>query len=300
MQWIPLPGPPSVQGRGARNPSKTVVHLNELYIAYHMEDDTPARLFKYSTTRTWTEIPLPSDIRNCMALVSSNNKLYMLFSTLPHRKIYVGRMNVSGWTVSIELPWEQHFPGVVYHSGALHLVGGKRLDNKTPIARSSTLTADLQKWSSTTETTVSFASSTLPAAPVAVCDPIITVCQDTMYMTGGLTDDANDTLPVYRLSNSDSQLTWKKSTQPETPRLVGCASYHNWLWLAGGWSFGQSAALRDVYCLQPSTSDVIVLPSLPSPRNNLSMTVFNGTLIVAGGWDRKKWSNDIFTLDLTS
>ena len=294
-----LPGPPSVQGRGARNPSATVVHLNELYIAFHMEDDTPARLFKYSTTRTWTEIPLPSDIRNCMALVSGNNKLYMLFNTLPHRKIYVGRMDVAGWMISTESPWEQYFPGVVYHSGALHLVGGKRLDNKTHIARSTTLTADLQKWSSTTETTVSFASSTLPATPVAVCEHTITVCQDTMYMTGGSTDDVNDILPVYRLHSSDSQLTWKKSTQPETPRRVGCASYHNWLWLAGGWNFGRKTALCDVRCLQPSTSDVIVLPSLPSPRNNLSMTVFNGTLTVAGGADGEKWHNDIFTLDLT-
>ena len=296
---MPLPGPPSVQGRGARNCSKTVVHLNELYIAYHMEDDTPARLFKYSTTQTWTEIPIPSDIRNCMALVSGNNKLYMLFTMLPDYKIYVGKMDVSGWTVSTELPWEQYWPGVVYHSGALHLVGGMRLDHRTPIARSTTLTADLQKWSSTTETTVSFASSILPAAPVAVSNHTITVCQDTMYMTGGVTDDANDTFPVYRLHSSDSQLTWKKSTQPATPTAVGCASYHNWLWLAGGWNSGLKTALCDVYCLQPSTSDVIVLPSLPSPKQYSSVTVFNGTLTVAGGGDGKKWSSDIFTLDLT-
>ena len=295
---MPLPGPPSVQGRGARNASKIVVHLNELYIADHMEDDTPARLFKYSTTRTWTEIRLPSDIRNCMALVSGNNKLYMLFTALPDYKIYVGRMDVSGWTVSTESPWEQCYPGVVYHSGALHLVGGKTRDY-TKTSRSTALTADLQKWSSTMETTVSFASSILPAPPVAVTDHTITVCQDTMYMTGGITDDVNDTLPVYRLHSSDSQLTWKKSTQPETPKQVGCASYHNWLWLAGGWNSGRNTALRDVYCLQLFTSDVIVLPSLPSPRNDLYMTVFNGTLTVAGGWDGKTWHKDIFTLDLT-
>ena len=295
---MPLPGPPYVQGREARGSSETVVHLNELYIAYHMEDDTPARLFKYSTTRTWTEIPLPSNIRNCMALVSGNNKLYMLFTTLPYYKIYVGRMDVAGWTVSTASLWEQYYPGVVYHSGALHLVGGKTRDD-TKISRSTTLTADLQKWSSTTETTVSFASSILPAAPAAVSEHTITVCQDTMYMTGGLTVDANDTLPVYRLHSSDSQLTWKKSTQPEAPKGVGCASYHNWLWLAGGWNLGRKTALRDVYCLQPFTSDVIVLRCFPSPRNSLSMTVFNGTLIVASGWDGKKWSKDIFTLDLT-
>ena len=295
---MPLPGPPSVQGRGARSSSKTVVHLNELYIAYHMED-SPACIFKYSNAQTWTKIQLPSDIRNCMALVSANNKLYMLFTTLPDHKIYVGKMDVSGWMLSTELPWEQYYPGVVYHSGALLLVGGRRLDYKTPIAQSTTLTADLQKWSSTTETTVSFASSILPAAPAAVSEHIITVCQDTMYMTGGLTDDVNDTLPVYRLHSSDSQLTWKKSTQPEAPKGVGCASYHNWLWLAGGLNSGRNTPLRDVRCLQPSASDVIVLPSLPSPRQLPSVTVFNGTLTVAGGWDGKKWSNDIFTLDLT-
>ena len=293
-----LPGPPSVKGRGARNPPTTCIHLNELYIAYHMKDDAPARLFKYSTTRTWTEIPLPSDIRNCMALVSGNNKLYMLFTALPDYKIYVGRMDVSGWTVSTASPWDQYYPGVVYHSGALHLVGGMRLDHRTPIARSTTLTADLQKWSSTTETTVSFASSILPAVPVAASEHTITVCQDTMYMTGGTTDDVNDTLPVYRLHSSDSQLTWKKTTQPETPRRVGCASYHNWLWLAGGCN-SRNTSLRDVRCLQLSTSDVIVLPSLPSPRHQSSVTVFNGTLTVAGGWDGEKWSKDIFTLDLT-
>ena len=296
---MPLPGPPSVQGRGARNPPTTCIHLNELYIAYHMKDDTPARLFKYSTTRTWTEIPLPSDIRDCMALVSGNNKLYMLFSTWPDYKIYVGQMDVSGWTVSTELPWEQYDPGVVYYSGALHLVGGKTLDDSIPIVRSTTLTADLQKWSSTTETTVSFASSTLPAAPAAVVDHTITVCQDTMYMTGGLADDVNDTSPVYQLHSSDSLLTWKKSTQVEAPYGVGCASYHNWLWLAGGWLSGRYTTLRDVRCLQPSTSDVIVLPSLPSPRHYSSVTVFNGMLIVAGGGDNKKQNNDIFTLDLT-
>ena len=295
---MPLPGPPSVEGRGARNPVKTVVHLNELYIAYHMEDDTPARLFKYSTTQTWTEIPLPSDIRNCMSLVSGNNKLYMLFTTLPDYKIYVGKMDVSGWMISTELPWEQYYPGVVYHSGALHLVGGKTRDY-TPISQSTALTADLQKWSSTMETTVSFASSILPAAPVAVTDHTITVCQDTMYMIGGATGDVNDTLPVYRLHSSDSLLTWKKSTQPETPTRVGCASYHNWLWLAGGWNSGRKPPLHDVRCLQPSTSDVIVLPSLPSPRYLPSVTVLNGTLTVAGGGDVKKWFNDIFTLDLT-
>ena len=295
---MPLPGPPSVQGRGTRSPSKTVVHLNELYIACHMKDDTQACLFKYSTTQTWTEIPLPSDARNCMALVSGNNKLYMLFTTLPDYKIDVGRMDVGGWTVSTESPWKQYYPGVVYYSGALHLVGGRTLDY-TEISRSTALTADLQKWSSTTETTVSFASSILPAAPAAVSDHTITVCQDAMYMTGGLTVDVNGTLPVYRLHSSGSQLTWKKSTQPEAPKGVGCASYHNWLWLAGGWNSGQKTALCDVYCLQPSTGDVIVLPSLPSSRQFPSMTVFNGTLTVAGGWDGEKWSNDIFTLDLT-
>ena len=294
-----LPVPPSVQGRGARNPVKTVVHLNELYIAYHMEDDTPARLFKYSMSWTWTEIPLPSDIHNCMALVSGNNKLYMLFSRLPDYKIYVCLMDVSGWMISTESPWEQYYPGVVYHSGALHLVGGKRLDLKTPIARSTTLTADLQKWSSTTATTVSFASSILPAAPAAASDHTITVCQDTMYMTGGFTDDVNDTLPVYRLHSSDSLLTWKKSTQPQTPQEVGCASYHNSLWLAGGWNSGRNTAVRDVLCLQLSTGYVIALPSLPSPRYLPSVTVLNGTLTVAGGGDGKKWLNDIFTLDLT-
>ena len=262
--------------------------------------ETPACLFKYqSTTQTWTEIPIPSDIRNCMALVSGNNKLYMLFSTLPDCKIYVGKMDVSGWVLSTELPWEQYYPGVVYHSGALHLVGGKTLDLQIPTARSTALTADLQKWSSTTETTVSFTSSTLPAPPVAVSDHIFSVCQGTMYMTGGLTDDVNDTSPVYRLRSSDSQLTWKKSTQPEAPKQVGCASYHNWLWHAGGNNPGKDTLLRDVYCLQPSTNDVVVLPSLPSKRQLSAVAVFNSTLVVAGGGDGKKWHHNMFTLDLT-
>ena len=233
-----------------------------------------------------------------MALVSGNNSLFMMFTKLPDHKIYVARRDVSDWTVYTESPWEHYWPGAVYHSGALHVIAGKTLDS-TRITRSTAVTAGLKQWSSTMDTVVDSASTILPASPVPLADPTITVCQDTMYMTGGYTDDANDTLPVYRLSSIGSQLTWKRSKLPETPTRVGCASYQNWLWLTGGKYSGKGTILRDAYCVQPSTNDVIMLQPLPSKRQLSSVTVFNGTLMVSGGGDGKKWHHNIFTLDLT-
>ena len=296
VQWLPLDIPSSIRGKNARNPTMPCVHLNELYIAFNFTGSV--RLFKSSTTKTWTDLPLPPDISDCMALVSDNSKLYMVFTKRSGNKTYAARLDAAAWTVSMASHLQEAWSGVVLHAGALQLIGGKTLDEPC-VKRSTSLTADLLQWSTTQESTVGQASSILHAAPVAVSDHTITVCQDTMYITGGYTDDVNDTLPVYRLHSNDSQLTWKKSTLPETPSRVGCVAYKNYLWLAGGWKPSKSRALRDAYCLQPSTNEVVALPSLPAPRNNVRMVVFDGKLIVCGGYQDRKWHSDIFTLDVS-
>ena len=171
--------------------------------------------------------------------------------------------------------------------------------DKTCSRRSASLTADLQHWSSTEEPVVNTnpTAATFPAAPYAVSSPCILVWQDSMYLIGGHHGDNLIQVPVHRLSHSEAQLTWEKNTLPDTPALAGSASYHNWLWLAGGCS--ASGALSKVYCVQPSSNEVITLPPLPSPRTNSTMVVFNHKLMLIGGSDVKQYCSEIFSLDLT-
>ena len=195
-------------------------------------------------------------------------------------------------------PWEKKWPGVLFHAGCLHIVGGWFQD-KTSSRRSTSLTADLQHWSSTEEPVVNTnpTAATFPAPPSAISSPCILVCTDSIYFIGGYHDDNLIQVPVHRLSHSEAELTWEKNTLPDTPALAGSASYHNWLWLAGGCSARE--ALGKVYCVQPSSNEVITLPPLPSPRTYSTMVVFNRKLMLIGGSDVKKYCSEIFSLDLT-
>ena len=297
LQWKPLAGPPCIQGQLAPNPTKACVHLNDLYLAFNMSDRV--HLYKYSTDQTWSEIPVPADIHNCMALVSGNTKLYMVFTKLPEEKTYAARWDDSSWTISAESPWEQRWPGVAFHAGSLHLVGGQTRD-KTLITRSTSLTADLENWSSTELRVVDpdVIRSIFPAAPHAVSDPQLIVCQDTLYLVGGWVDNGCASMPVYWLCSSEPQLTWKRSTLPETPFGSGCASYRSWLWFVGGWNRSQTRHTTKVFCVQPSSNADVQLSSLPSPCVDMQVTVFDGKLMVIGGQCGKKWSSDILTLEL--
>ena len=299
MQWVLVAGPSAIRDKDHNNPTVGCVHRDVLYVGFNFEFGEGVRLFKCSKSLSWTELPLPvDDINRCMALVSGNNNLYMVFTKLPDHQTYAARLAAMGWTMSGASPWEQIWPGVLFHAGSLHLVGGK-LQDKTLIKRSTSLTADLQHWSSTEEPVVNTnpTAATFPATPSPVSSPRLLVCQDSMYLIGGHNDGNQIQVPVHRLSHSETQLTWEKNTLPDTPTLAGLASYHNWLWLAGGWS--PREALSKVYCVQPSSNEVIKLPPLPSPRQISTMVVFNGKLMLIGGSDLKRYCSEIFSLDLT-
>ena len=299
MQWVPVAGPSAIRDKDVDNPMVGCVHEDELYVGFNFKFGEGVRLFKCSKALSWTELPLPvDDINRCMALVSGNNNLYMVFTKLADHQTYAARLDAMGWTMSGPSPWEQKWPGVLFHAGCLHIVGGW-FQAKTYSRRSTSLTADLQHWSSTEEPVVNTNSTaaTFPAIPYAVASPCILVCQDSMYFIGGHHGDNLIQVPVHRLSHSEAQLTWEKNTLPDTPAVAGSASYQNWLWLAGGCS--ASGALSKVYCVQPSSNEVITLPPLPSPRKNSRVVVFNGKLMLIGANDVKKFCSEIFSLDLT-
>ena len=298
MQWVPVAGPSAIRDKDVKNPTVGCVHGDELYVGFNFKFGEGVRLFKCSKALTWTELPLPvDDINRCMALVSGNNNMYMVFTKLADPKTYAARLDAMGWTMSGASPWEQIWSGVLFHAGSLHLVGGK-LQDQTLIKRSTSLDADLQHWSSTEEPVVNTnpTAATFPATPSAVSEPCLLVCQDSIYLIGGYHGDIIQ-VPVHRLSHSETQLTWEKNTLPDTPALAGSASYHNWLWLAGG--FSASGLLSKVYCVKPSSNEIITLPPLPSPRTYSTMVVFNGKLMLIGGSDAMKHYSEIFSLDLT-
>ena len=295
MQWVPVAGPPALREKSVRYEMVGCVHRDVLYVGFNFEYES-VRLFKCSKALSWTESSLPiAHVECCMALVSGNNNLYMVFTKMVDHNTYVARLDAMGWIMSGASPWEQKWPGVLFHAGSLHLVGG-RLQDETLIKRSTSLTADLQHWSSTEEPVVNTnpTAATFPAPPSAVTSPCILVCQGSIYLIGG---NHGDYVPVHRLSHSERQLTWEKNTLPDTPALAGSASYQNWLWLAGGCS--ASGPLSKVYCIQPSSNEVITLPPLPSPRGTSRMVVFSGKLMLIGGTDMKKYCSEIFSLDLT-
>ena len=299
MQWVAVAGPSAIRDKDVNNPTVGCVHEDELYVGFNFKFGKGVRLFKCSEALPWTELPLPDDDTNrCMALVSGNNNLYMVFTKLADHQTYAARLDAMGWTLSGASPWEQIGSGVLFYAGSLHFVGGQ-LQDKTLTKRSTSLTADLQHWSSTEEPVVNTnpTAATFPAPPSAVSSPCILVCQGSIYLIGGYHGDYLSYVPVHRLSHRETQLTWEKNTLPDTPAVAGSASYHNWLWLAGEGS--ASGALSKVYCVQPSSNEVITLPPLPSPRTNPTMVVFNGKLMFIGGWDGKKCRSEIFSLDLT-
>ena len=299
MQWVPVAGPSAIRDKDVNNPTVGCVHGDELYVGFNFKFGEGVRLFKCSKALSWMELLLPvDDIDRCMALVSGNNNLYMVFTKLADHQTYAARLDAMGWTMSGASPWEQKWPGVLFHAGSLHLVGGW-FPHKTSSRRSTSLTADLQHWSSTEEPVVNTnpTAATFPATPFAVSSPCILVWQDSIYLIGGYHENFIQ-VPVHRLSHSEAQLTSpKKNTLPDTPALAGSASYHNWLWLAGGCS--ASGALSKVYCVQPSSNEVITLPPLPSPRTNSTMVAFNGKLMLIGGSDAKKYCSEILLFDLT-
>ena len=300
MQWVPVAGPSAIRDKDVDNPTVGCVHGDELYVGFNFEFRERATLFKCSKALSWTELPLPvDDINRCMALVSGNNNLYMVFTKLADHQTYAARLDTMGWTMSGASPWEQIWPGVLFHAGSLHLVGGQ-LQDYTSIKRSTSLTADLQHWSSTEEPVVNTDTipSIFPAAPYAVSDPQLIICQDTLYLAEGVVDNGSASMPVYWLCTSEPQLTWKRSTLPETPFGSGCASYRSWLWFVGGWNRSQTRHTTKVFCIQPSSNAGVQLSSLPSPCVDMQVTVFDGKLMVIGGQYGKKWSSDILTLEL--
>ena len=303
MQWVPVAGPSAIRDKDVNNPMVGCVHGDELYVGFNFEFGG-VRLFKCSEALSWTELPLPvDDINRCMALVSGNNNLYMVFTKLADHKTYAARLVAMGWTMSGASPWEQIWPSVLFHAGSLHLVGSQ-LQDHTLIKRSTSLTADLRHWSSTEELVVNTdtITATFPAPPheVSFLCIVVTHCEDTIYLVG--CSPFSDTTPVYQLSKNELQLTWKKSTLPCIPLGTGCASYLNWLWVAGGWSqrivLGYRVPQTSARCVQQTSGEVIPLPSLPSRRINASVLVYTGKLMVLGGQD-DKFLSDIFSLDLT-
>ena len=299
MQWVPVAVPSKIRDKASSRIRVGCVHGDELYVGVTGTSRKYVRLFKCSKTFSLSELSLPvDDINRCMALVSGNNNLYMVFTKLADPKTYAARLDAMGWTMSGASPWEQLWPGVLFHAGSLHLVGGQ-LSGQTYIKRSTSLTADLQLWSSTEEPVVNTnpTADTFPAAPFAGSSPRILVCQDSIYLIGGCHGDNFIQVPVHQLSHSERKLTWEKNTLPDTSALIGSASYQNWLWLAGGYSASRALS-KDVYCVQPSTNEVITLPPLPSPREWL-MVVFNGKVMLIGGSDATKHYLEIFSLDLT-
>ena len=304
MQWVPVAGPSAIRDEDVNNPTVGCVHGDELYVGFNFEFGEGVRLFKCSEALSWTELPLPvDDINRCMALVSGNNSLYMVFTKLADHQTYAARLDAMGWTMSGASPWEQIWPGVLFHAGSLHIVGGK-LQDQTLIKRSTSLTADLQHWSSTEELVVNTdtITATFPALPHEVSFPciVVTHCEDTIYLARCSPLSGNNS--VYQLSKSELQLTWKKSTLPCLPWGTGCASYLNWLWVAGGTSqrmvLGYRLCLATAGCVQQTSGEEIPLPSLPLRKADASVLVYAGKLMVLGGQTRK-FHSDIFSLDLT-
>ena len=294
MQWSSISLPTKIQVCSLRNYTRVCVHLNELYAVF--QTDTGVHLFKYSTSKSWTELTVPADIRNYYGIVSDGH-LFIVYRSSKDHGVYAARLDGTRWLVSTKCPRVQYGSAVTYDAGHVYLLGGFDGSFQT-VNWSTSVTADLQKWTMTEKSSILVNDGYFPAAPYAAISPHVIKCQDTWFYTSGWTRDDYSPSPVYHLQVNEGKRSWEKTRLRDAHKRAGCVFHRGWLWYAGGRT-GLGKTSDEVYCTCVTSHDVIRLRSLPSARSYMSMIVFNDTLMVFGGIDGAKWCDDIYTLNLS-
>ena len=295
MQWSSISLPAKIQGCRLRSFIRVCVHLNEMYAVF--KTDTGVRLFKCSTSKSWTELTVPANIQYCYGIVSGDGHLFMVYHSSEEYGVYAARLDGTRWLVSTQCPSYQQYSAVTYDAGRVHLLGGYDSSYQN-LNWSTSVTADFQKWSTTEKSSVLVNDGYFPAAPYAASSPKVIKCQDTWFYTSGITSGDYSPLPVYHLQVSEGRCSWEKTHLGDAYQRAGCVSHRGWLWYAGGVT-GRGKKSDAVYCTCVTSNDVIQLPSLPIARSSVSMIVFNDTLMVFGGYAGAKYCDDIYALNLS-
>ena len=295
MQWSSISLPTKIQGCSLQDDTRVCVHLNEMYAVF--KTDTGVHLFKCSTSKSWMELTVPANILRCNGIVSGDGHLLMVYRSSKDHGVYAARLDGTRWLVSTKCPRDQRSSAVTYDAGHVYLLGGFNRSFQA-VNWSTSVTADLRKWSTTGKSSVLGNDGYFPAAPYAAASPHVIKCQDTWFYTSGYTGDNYSPSPVYHLQVNEGKRSWEKTRLRDAHKRARCVSHRGWLWYAGGYT-GLGEISNEVYCTCVTSNDVIQLPSLPIARSGASMIVFNDTLMVFGGYDGAKWCDDIYTLNLS-
>ena len=292
MQWSSISLPSKIQGCSLDDNIRVCVHLNEMYAVF--KTDTGVHLFKYGTSKSWAKLTVPANILRCYGIVSGDGHLFMVNSSRDGG-VYAARLDGTRWLVSTKCPRDQCSSAVTYDAGRVHLLGGNDSYSGS-VNWSTSVTADLRKWSMTVKSSVLVSDGYFPAAPYAAYSTNVIKCQDTWFYTSGFTGD-DSSLPVYHLQGSRGRRSWEKTRLLDAHQLAGCISHLGWVWYAGGRT-GDGELSNEAYCTCVTSNDVIRLPSLPSPICDVSMIVFNDTLMVFSSEDWEEHAI-IYTLSLS-
>ena len=303
FQWSPLNLPANLEETPFNSATCLCVHLNEVYAVFNTR--TGVHLFKYRVPESWTELTVPTNINECYGMVSGDGNLYMVYGGRKGQVHVTKSVDGASWLVSTDCPRQQHLPAVVYEAGSVHLIGGYTGVYET-VAWSSSVTADLQRWTWSDEAHDPVEDDEpgdqveggyFPTAPCATSLPVVIKHLDSWFFSIGYTKGFC-TSPVYQLQVSGGKRTWEKMDLRKIYKTAGCASHLGWLVFAGGWR-DRDTLYDGVYASCIGSNWVINLPSLPSGRHGARLVVFNGALMAYGGRDQVNFCSDIVTLDLS-